>query len=150
MYPQLNFLDINVPLIKKGNTFFLADPVRKKEVVAQPEEWVRQHMIHFLKEKKGFPFSYMNLEFPLKYGKLNKRSDLLVYDKELRPILLSEFKSFNVKLSNETFLQAANYNHILKVPYLLISNGFNHHIAKINFETNAILFLDEIPNYSAL
>ena len=150
MFPSLNYTDIDVPIIKKGSQIFLFDPVRKKDIVAQPEEWVRQHMIRFLNKNNGFPFSYMSLEFSLKYGKLAKRSDLLIYNNDLKPILLAEFKSYNVKLSNETFLQAANYNHILKVPYLLISNGLSHHIAKIDFESNAIVFLDEIPNYSDL
>ena len=68
MFPKLNFPDVDIPLIKKGNQYFIFDVVRKKNLVAQPEEWVRQHAIHFLNKKKDFPIGMMSLEYSLKYA----------------------------------------------------------------------------------
>ena len=38
------------------------DPVRKKMVKLNPEEWVRQNLIQFLNKEKNFPISLMAVE----------------------------------------------------------------------------------------
>ena len=43
------------------------------------------------------------------------------------------------------FDQAARYNLVLKVPFLIITNGFEMHIAKVNFETQTTELLKEFP-----
>ena len=126
------------------------DPVRKKMVTLNDEEWVRQHLIRFLSEEKNFPISLMAVEKGLKINNLKKRFDILCYGKNGCPILLIECKSPSVKISQSTFDQISTYNINLKVPYLLVSNGLNHYCCKMDYKKSAYLFLDDIPDYTDL
>ena len=149
-YPNLNFPDVGVTLIKKEEKIYVYDPIRKKDIILQPEEWVRQHAIQYLIKHKSFPLNLMTEEYSIKYGRLNKRIDLLVYDSTLKPLLLAEFKSYNIELTNDSFLQASVYNHIIKAPYLLISNGIQSHFAAIDFQKKSFSYIEEFPNYTNL
>ena len=146
-YPDLNFPEVEIVLVKKNEKFYVYDPIRKKDIILQPEEWVRQHVIQYLVKHKSFPINLMSEEFSIKYGRLNKRIDLLIYDMNLKPLMLAEFKSYNIELGNETFLQAAIYNRIIKAPYLLISNGLNTIVTRIDFTSNAISYFEETPDF---
>jgi hypothetical protein len=103
---------------------FIWDPSRKKWLVCTPEEWVRQHAVQWLK-LFGFAFEIMQMEGCLKTLHKSKRSDILIY-KGGKPWLLVECKAPSVKLSQETFNQAFNYNQTLKAPYLYLTNGLQH------------------------
>ena len=46
----------------KNNKEYIFDLVRKKYVLNQPEEWVRQHTIQYLNIQKGYPISLMSVE----------------------------------------------------------------------------------------
>jgi hypothetical protein len=81
---------------------------------------------------------------------MQKRFDGLAYQKNGEPILLMEFKAPNVKISQDSIDQVSRYNLNFKVPYLLISNGLNHCVAKINWEKKDFQFLQDIPYYEAL
>jgi len=39
---------------------------------------------------------------------------------------------------------------VLKVRYLIISNGINHFCCKIDFETGEYSYLEQIPTYDSL
>ena len=121
------------------------DSVRKQFVTLTPEEWVRQHFIQFLHQEKGFPLSLMGVEFPLQYNSMNKRADIICFQKEGKPMLLVECKSANVSISQKVFDQIARYNFDLRVPYLVVTNGLQHFCCEINYEENSYRFLDEIP-----
>ena len=150
IFPNLNFPDVSLKLIKDGEKKYVYDPVRKKNVVLQPEEWVRQHAIQYLSVYKSVPLSLMTEEYTIKYGTLKKRIDLLIYNSSLKPLILAEFKSYDVPITNETFLQAAVYNHIMKAPYLYISNGLTSYFAVIDIEKKSFSYLEEMPDYMTL
>ena len=40
---------------KQDGVVFIYDIIRKKYVKLTPEEWVRQHFVHYLIRQKGFP-----------------------------------------------------------------------------------------------
>ena len=149
-YPLLNFPEVKIILEQKEGKNYIYDAIRKKKIVLQPEEWVRQHVVQFLISYKSFPLGLMTEEFSIKYDRMNKRIDLLVYNNELKPILLAEFKSFDIPITNETFLQASVYNHTIKAPYLYVSNGLVSYCAVIDFSKNSITYLEEIPDYKNL
>jgi hypothetical protein len=126
------------------------DVFRKKYVVLTPEEWVRQHLAHYLVNELHYPKGLMHLEAALENNGMKKRADIVIYNKSLTPILLCECKQPAVKLSQAVFDQVSQYNIHFKVPYLLISNGLEHYCAKVNFEKNEISFLQEIPAFNML
>lgn len=122
------------------------DPVRRQWYVLTKEEWVRQVFIQILSEKVAL--SRVAVEKAITVNEQKKRFDLVIMDRQLQPFLLAEFKNPEVKLDNNVFRQAAIYNTALQVPYLLISNGFQHYLCKINFETQSFQFLSELPDFN--
>ena len=126
------------------------DAIRKKFLVLTPEEWVRQHIVRFLVEEKGFPANLIALERGLKLNGLQKRTDILVYSKSGQPILMVECKAPSIKIDQQVFDQIGRYNITFKLPYLLITNGMEHFCAKIDFINKNFSFLNDIPNYENL
>ena len=126
------------------------DEVRKKFLVLTPEEWVRQHLVHFLIQQKQFPKSLIQLEGGLKYNGLQKRSDILVFNQLGEKILLVECKAPSVKITQDVFDQIARYNFVHRVQWLLVSNGLEHFCCKLDWETESYQFLPELPLFSQL
>ena len=123
------------------------DPVRKKMVKLDPEEWVRQNLIQFLYQEKKYPISLMAVEKGLTVNGLSKRFDLLCYSNDSKPLLLVECKAPSVKISQSAFDQISVYNLQFKVPFLLVSNGLEHFCCQLDYTNNSYSFLNEIPNY---
>lgn len=132
---------------REDNKFYIFCQVRKKYLLLTPEEWVRQHFINFLFEQ-GYPKGLTSAESGLKYNKRQKRTDIVVYDRQGKPFLLVECKAPEVKLSDSTFSQAATYNMVLKAPYIAVSNGLQHYFCHIDFENKSYHFLDTVPQMS--
>lgn len=150
MMEKLNLPTFNYKLQTEDKKTKIFDALRKKYLVLTPEEWVRQHIIHFLIHHKGYPQGLIALEKGLKLNQLNKRTDILVYSKSGKPILMVECKSAKVKITQAVFDQIASYNLHYKLPYLLVSNGLEHYCAKINFKKSNFNFLNELPAYEDL
>jgi len=121
------------------------DVVRKKWVVLTPEEWVRQHLIHFLRDHRGWSESLMAVEKNLKYNGLNRRPDVVVYTSDMKPLLLAECKAPDVNINQAVLDQAAMYNRSLGVAYVLVTNGLHTSCCFIHSEQAAIQWLHDIP-----
>ena len=115
-----------------------------------PEEEVRQHFIRFLIEEKSFPASLMIIERGLTINGNRFRADLIICSKQGIPILITEFKAPEVKISQNAFDQIARYNMQFRVPYLIVSNGIEHYCCKIDFSTESYSFLKEIPTFDEI
>lgn len=126
------------------------DPVRRVWVVLTPEEWVRQHVLNYLVHDMGCPLSLVAVERKLLVNKLTKRADLVVHDRSGRPVLLVECKAPGVKVDRSTFEQAARYNTVFKVPFLLMTNGLVHFCCRIDHAGGGIEFLPTVPPYDRL
>lgn len=126
------------------------DTVRKKYVKLTPEEWVRQHFIHYLIAEKGYPASLIGVEYALKYNNMQKRADILCFDQQGNPLLLVECKAASVKLDQKVFDQIARYNFSLRVPYLIVTNGMQHYCCLMDYEANSYLFIKEIPAFKEI
>ncbi len=126
------------------------DSIRKKYIVLTPEEWVRQNFIKYLIEYKQFPASLMSVEKALKVNNLNKRTDIVQYNKNGEPIVIVECKAPHIKIDEDTFAQAAMYNLKMQVNYLIITNGMTHFCCKIDNKTHHLEYLKNIPNYAEL
>ena len=126
------------------------DPLRGKYVALTPEEWVRQHFIHFLISQKGYPKMLLANEVPLSIGNKNLRADSVLYDNELRPRMIIEYKAPTIPLSQKVFDQITVYNMLLHVDYLIVSNGLQHVCCKMDYPNNSYSFLEEIPNYTVI
>ncbi len=123
---------------------YIFDVVRKKYVFLSPEEWVRQHLMHYLMMHIQFPKSLIRIESGLNYNKLQKRSDLQVYDRNGNIFLLAECKSPDIKLDEKTVKQVCTYNETIKAPFLLITNGID--LFCWSAEKDKIEFLEKVPS----
>lgn len=126
------------------------DPFRKKYVVLTPEEWVRQNFARYLTDELAYPASRMMTEVSLKLNRMSKRSDIVVYGKTGEPVLLVECKAPEVKITGATFDQAARYNMVFRVSWLLITNGLQHYCCFVDFERQKVEFRESIPVFSML
>lgn len=128
---------------KVGKKVLIYDPIRKKEFVLQPEEMVRQSWVQFLFKTYEIPSRTISVERQLKLNTLNKRFDMVIYKKGV-PHVLFEFKSFNQQIDNAVCQQVATYNMILKVPYLVLSNGIDHFAFSVDFDTKTTIQLADL------
>ncbi|MEO6884574.1 MAG: type I restriction enzyme HsdR N-terminal domain-containing protein [Bacteroidia bacterium] len=146
MFPQLNLPVYTFKLKGQNQRTQIYDIVRRKYVVLTPEEWVRQHFIHFLVQEKKFPASLMAIETAVKSTQtLKRRSDIVIYDNTLNPYLLVECKAPEIKIKQDVFDQIARYNMDLKVKFLIVSNGLQHFCCEMDYEKKSYTFVKDIP-----
>jgi hypothetical protein len=120
---KLNLPDFNFTLRKEEGKVWIFDIIRKKYIVLTPEEWVRQHFIHFLINELNYPKSLFRIEGSLTYNKLQKRSDIVIHDREGKPWMLVECKAPNIKLTQKAFNQVSVYNMTIGARYVAVTNG---------------------------
>lgn len=126
------------------------DILRKKYIALTPEEWVRQHFVHFLVEHKGYPAALMANEIQLKVGEKTLRADSVLYSRDLKPRMIIEYKAPHIPITQKVFDQISIYNMLLHVDYLVVSNGLQHYICKMDYNDKKYLFLEDIPDYEEL
>lgn len=126
------------------------DPIRRQWVALLPEEWVRQHFIGFLVNDRGCPASLLEVERPLVLNNLAKRADIVVNAADGRPVALVECKAPGVRIAQSTFEQAARYNLVFKVAFLIVTNGLRHYCCKVDHVTGRVEFLVDIPDHALL
>lgn len=129
---------------KEGKTF-VYDPLRKKSILLTPEEEVRQKLVLYLLNEKNIPVGLIAVERALKINGMLKRFDIVIYNSSGNPHLAIECKAPSIKLTQTTLQQLAVYNLHLKAEFLMVSNGLEHLISQVNFETREIRFLEELP-----
>lgn len=129
---------------------YVWDILRHRYILVTPEEWVRQHFIHFLIEHKGYPAAMLGNEISLMLGDTKKRCDSVLYDNQAKARMIIEYKAPHVQITQKTFDQITRYNIALHVDYLIVSNGIQHYCCKVDYATGKCCFLQDIPCYEAL
>ena len=142
---KLHFPQPDLRLREANETLQVWDIVRKKWVDLTPEEWVRQHLIHFLRDHRGWSESLMAVERNLKYNGLNRRPDVVVYNSAMKPLLLAECKAPEVAINQSVLDQAVMYNRVLGVSHILITNGIHTSCCLIKSEQSDIQWLNDVP-----
>ena len=145
---NLNFPTYSFRFKNSENNTHIFDVIRKKFVVLQPEEWVRQHCIQFLINEKNFPVNLINVEKVVRINGLNKRYDIIAYNSDGSIFLIVECKAPRVKISQSAFDQIARYNLALKASCLMVTNGLNHYYCQMDFKKEKYHFLKDIPEYT--
>lgn len=126
------------------------DSLRRRFVRLTPEEWVRQHFVHWLIEHKGYPKGLLGNEIELRLGEKKVRCDSILYDAQAKPRMIIEYKAPTVALNQKVFDQIATYNLLLHVDYLIISNGLQHYCCRMDYEKMSYVFLQDIPDYEKI
>ncbi len=145
---KLNLPDIAARIrMGKNGKQEIYDGIRKKFVRLTPEEWVRQHFLHFMILQLGFPATLIVVEGAMKYNNMAKRFDILAYRTDGKPCMVVECKSPGVEITQAVFDQVAMYNMTLTVDYLAVTNGMAHYACKIDHSSRTYTFLEEIPPF---
>lgn len=144
------FIELNLPqadlrLKDEGQSKQIFDSVRKRFVALTPEEWVRQHFIHFMINEKKYPASLMGVEMLVRMNELSQRADIVVYQRDGKPWLIVECKAPQITINQDTFYQAARYNITLQVPYIVITNGIEHYC--LHFNGKNFDYLEDLPAF---
>lgn len=146
----LNLPPFDARIDTKEGKHFILDVIRRRYVALTPEEWVRQHFVHYLITYKGFPRTLMANEVQLSLNGTKKRCDTVLYKRDLTAQMIMEYKAPDVKITQAVFDQIGRYNLVLHVDYLVVSNGLCHYCCRMDYEHNTYRFLPDIPAYQAL
>jgi len=142
---KLNFPEYSFRFKSNENKTLIFDEIRKKFVVLTPEEWVRQHTVHYLLSEKKYPKSYINVEKQLKLNDTIKRYDAVVFNSDGSIFLIVECKAPQIPITQMTFDQIARYNLVLNAEYLMVTNGLEHYYCKMDVENSRYEFLINLP-----
>ncbi|MCX7549883.1 type I restriction enzyme HsdR N-terminal domain-containing protein [Xanthomarina sp. F2636L] len=144
---ELQFPKFSFRFKNSKNKISIFDCIRKKFVILQPEEWVRQHCVQYLIQVKKYPQSLINVEKELKVNDLKKRYDIVVFNPDGSIHLIVECKAPKIKISQDTFDQISRYNLALNATFLMVTNGLNHYYCQMDFKKECYQFLETIPDY---
>ena len=144
---QLNLPTYEYRLREQNGRQQIFDVLRRRYVALTPEEWVRQHFVHYLIEHKGYPKGLLANEVDLRVGEKHLRCDTVLYDKALHPKIIVEYKAPEIAITQKVFNQITVYNMLLHVDYLIVSNGMQHYCCQMDYEQNKYMFLSDIPSY---
>jgi type I site-specific restriction endonuclease len=144
----LNFPTYDLTVRDEGDRSLIFDPLRKRYVTLTPEEWVRQHVIRYLMDGKGFPAGLLSVEGTITLFRMTKRYDIAAFDRQGHPLLVVECKSYDVALNEAVVDQVIRYNITLKAPYLLITNGIIH--IALEKDAQGYRQIREVPEFTGI
>ena len=147
---SLNLPSYEIKIAERNGKNVIFDMLRKRYVALTPEEWVRQHFVNYLITEKGYPKELIANEISIVLNGTNKRCDTVAYNRFLAPVFIAEYKSPTVAIKQSVIDQIIRYNMVLKVRYLVVSNGMQHFCCRIDFETGNYTYLNEIPMYDSI
>jgi len=113
---------IAASIVKNGKRY-LTCLVRKKEILAKPEEIVRQLWLQRLTLHYGYPVTRLAVEHPITFGRdTSKRADIVVFDADRPtvPYIIVEVKQGKLKDGKG---QLKSYCHATGAPMGVWSNG---------------------------
>ena len=146
----LNLPQYEIRVSQRNGHPTIFDTLRRRYVALTPEEWVRQHFVHYLIEHLGYPAGLLANEVQLQVGDKHLRCDTLLYNKDLQPQMIIEYKAPSVTLTQRVFDQITAYNLLLHVPYLIVSNGLQHICCRMDYDNKKYTFIEDIPEYRQL
>lgn len=149
-FPKLNIPFYPLKTQGSGNSIRVFDELRRKYVALTPEELVRQQFTAWLRDVYNYPASLMANEIGIQVNGMKKRCDTVVFRSDGSPLLIVEYKSPEVKISQDTFDQIVRYNMTLHAHYLIVSNGMNHYCCVIDYENSTYHFIAAIPDYKEI
>ncbi|HEX5170931.1 MAG TPA: type I restriction enzyme HsdR N-terminal domain-containing protein [Cyclobacteriaceae bacterium] len=147
---KLNLPSYEYKLKKTEGKIFVFDIIRRKYVLLTPEEWVRQHFIHFLINQLNYPRVLIKVESGLSFNHLKKRSDIVIYDRSGDPWMVIECKSPDQKINQRTVQQVSVYNRTIKAKYVGLTNGLTHICCVVNHEERTTDLLDQFPQFNGI
>ncbi|MEM6647467.1 MAG: type I restriction enzyme HsdR N-terminal domain-containing protein [Bacteroidota bacterium] len=146
--PTLDLPAINATIDQADGKALILDPIRRKFVRLTPEEWVRQHWLHYLTTALRYPKGLLAVEKSFRYVGTLQRADVVAHDAQGAALLTLECKAPGIPITQDVWDQAARYNTVLQAKLLVVSNGTTHFVCHTDHATQTVRFLDTIPSYA--
>ena len=147
---SLNLPVFDAKIAVRDGKRVIFDVIRRRYVALTPEEWVRQHFVHFLINHKGYPQALMANEVQVQLNGTRKRCDTVLYRRDLSARMIVEYKAPEIQITQTVFDQITRYNMVLKVDYLIVSNGLQHYCCRMDYVNGGYKFLPDVPAYNEL
>lgn len=147
---NLTLPPVELKICRRNDVYKVFDPLRKNYFILTNEEFVRQSFVAWLIKDLGYPKSLMANEIGIRLNNLYKRCDTVVFSNSGTPLMIIEYKSPTVAITQEVFDQIVRYNMVLNAKFLTVSNGINHYCCQIDSANNGYHFLSEFPSYEFL
>lgn len=150
-FPALNLpaADLSVSHDENGGVTVF-DPLRRRRVRLTPEEWVRQHFTAYLIHHLGYPAGLLGNEVTISLNGMTRRCDSVLYDTNRQPRMIVEYKAPTVALTQRVFDQVWRYNTVLRVEWLVVSNGLKHIVCHLDKTKGTYEFVPQVPDYVSL
>ena len=154
-FPEIDFTKLILPpvelkIVRRNGIFKVFDPLRKAYFNLTEEEFVRQIFVSWLIRDLHYPSSLMANEIGIKLNDTYKRCDTIIFRSDGSPLMIIEYKSPSINITQEVFNQIVRYNMALNADYLVVSNGYINFCCKVDYDNHKIEFLQEIPDYNEL
>lgn len=147
---RLNLPAAPLTVRREGARTVVLDTLRRRYVTLTPEEWVRQHFVNYLTATLGYPPALLGNEVELRCGAKRMRCDTVLYGSDGRVRMIVEYKAPTVAITQRALNQISAYNSLLRVEWLVVSNGLTHCCCHIDNVSGECRFLDHVPSYGEL
>lgn len=144
----LNLPDFEFKITKEDGKKRIFDLIRKKYVVLTPEEWVRQHFLNYLISTLNYPKSLIKIESGIRKQLIQKRTDILIHNRQGKPWMIVECKAPEVRLDQKCFNQALIYNMALGAQFITVTNGMHHYCFESGNQGETPSFLSSLPAFT--
>ena len=125
-FTKLNFPPIHLRARRgAGGRTEVFDAVRGRWLVLTPEEWVRRHVVEYLRTSCGYPAQLIVEEHPIPLNGMAQRADIVVMGCNAKPHMVIECKEPGIKINDEVFRQVVRYNSVLGCRYIVMTNGLD-------------------------
>ena len=102
---SLNLPAFDAKIVVRDGKRSIFDVIRRRYVALTPEEWVRQHFVHFLMAHKSYPQALMANEVQVQLNGTKKRCDTVLYRRDLTARMIIEYKAPEVEITQKVFDQ---------------------------------------------
>lgn len=123
IFSEESIAAVEAALTERNGKYYLKCRVRAKDVVAKPEEIIRQLWLHRLECDYDYALGRLSVEYPITFGRdSSKRADIVVFDADRPtvPYLIGEVKQPTEKSGKD---QLKSYCHATGAPLALWSDG---------------------------
>ena len=145
---SLNLPAFDAKIAARNGKNVIFDVIRRRYVALTPEE-CGAALRPLSSCSQGVSAGAMANEVQVQLNGTKKRCDTVLYRRDLTARMIVEYKAPEIEITQKVFDQITRYNMVLKVDYLIVSNGLQHYCCRIDYEHNSHTFSD-IPEYQNL
>ena len=94
--------------------------------------------------------SHIANEQTISLNGMSRRCDSVIYDRSGTPGIIVEYKAPEVTITRQVFSQISRYNLVLKVDWLIVTNGLSHYCIRMDYGLHSWSFCSHIPDYEEM